>query len=572
MNKKIFFACVILITYLVVLIFFMIGEKKDNNDPTTESLSSESTVQEELLIEPEPVDFQTKELTVGISELPLNFNPFMARRYIEKIISNLIYAPLIGLKYNTVDPKKSFQPVLAENIRADKNNRGIIHISLKNNIPIHNKPGSIGIEDIKYTLEGISRIPTNSYNRNKIRILDRENKLDIQVDYPPVGKGKEELLRRYLTFPVVPDKAFRSFDEQVDTDIEIKEKIKGPGPYELEEYDNNNNKIIMQRFNEYIGHNSENENSIFNIVFNFRDKYGDIITSFKDGKFHILLDYFGEPLTALTGSSNYVRKPDPTLNSFTCLAFNFRQNKFRDLIYSNNFREIVAACMDDSNVRDIFNEYPGKSMHLIDEPLNRYIKKDVYKHDIKIKEKKLKDRITMLFKDERLKKYKYKQIRIYYESFKPVYERLAGKAAKSLNKAFRGYLEFKAVPVPSPNQWFDLTFSTRNFTMVLYTHYFGVNRVIMNTEFFKNNNQINLTGKRISLRKNKYGEIDYDNFLLKVNSDLPVVVIGMFYRYNIINSQDIIAPWNDPEIDPDEQEALKNSPLFYKVWDWKWKK
>ncbi|CAN2040592.1 hypothetical protein GMMP15_180026 [Candidatus Magnetomoraceae bacterium gMMP-15] len=569
MNKKRSFACAIGITFLVVLIILIILEifEERKNKRISQPESSPQVI--ELVELPESVDFQTKELTVGISELPLNFNPFMARRYIEKIISNLVYAPLIGLKYNTVNPKKSFQPVLAENIRADKNNRGIIHISLKNNIPIHNKSGSIGGEDIKYTLEGISRIPTNPYNRNKISLLDRENKLDIKVGYPPVGKGKEELLRRYLTFPVVPDEAFSSFDEQVDTDIEIKEKIKGPGSYELEEYDNNNNKIIMQRFKEYIGQNSENENSIFNIVFNFRDKYGDIITSFKDGKFHILLDYFGEPLT---GSSNYVRKPDPTLNSFTCLAFNFRQNKFRDLIYSNNFREIVAACMDDSNVRDIFNEYPGKSMHLIDEPLNRYIKKDVYKHDIKIKEKKLKDRITMLFKDERLKKYKYKQIRIYYESFKPVYERLAGKAAKSLNKAFRGYLEFKAVPVPSPNQWFDLTFSTRNFTMVLYTHYFGVNRVIMNTEFFKNNNQINLTGKRISLRKNKYGEIDYDNFLLKVNTDLPVVVIGMFNRYNIINSQDIIAPWNDPEIDPDEQEALKNSPLFYRVWGWKWKK
>jgi len=508
-------------------------------------------------------------LIVGISESPLNINPFMPERYVEKVITDLVYAPLVCIKKPSGIPQEAFENVLISNITANKNQEGIMNLMLHDHIPLHGSSKQLEISDIQYTVDSIQHIKNNPYQKNNISIYSQEpnnNIIRIKVGYPLVGIDKQESLQQYLTFPIVPKNTLRSIHQIVSTNYDIQQQISGAGPYQFENYDQSSNIISLKRFKNYLSQKKSIPQPVLRIEFHYRDIHETIIKSFKEGRMHIVLDYFGKPIDE---PKNLVLKLDPFLNSFTCLAFNFRQNDFLKLFQSSYFRDTVAACMNEKVRRTFHKKYPGKSMYVIDELHNRYLQNHIYRHDRKIDNNTIPERAERIFSDVRLKQFKYKTIYIHYEGCKPeAYVSLAQSIQESLNRGFRGYLEFKVIPTSTAREWNSLTVHQRSFHMILFTYCFGVNGKILNPLFFSENDHFNLTGKRIQIRY-KHGELDYDNFLLKINKELPVIMLGSFMRYNLFNSQELITPWNDPQ--REDRSALINSPLFYRAWEWQWK-
>ena len=500
-------------------------------------------------------------ITVAISEMPLTFNPFMSRRYIEKVITGIIYSSILTIKYPTGKPEEEYPPELVKAIEVSHDDQSIINMVIKDNISTH-KNTNITIDDIHYSISAINEIESNDYHLNNISLYnEKNNAFSLQINYPKYYDGKR--LYQYLTFHIVPKGFLNNISSLINTNTEIQKQIVGSGPYSFEIYDENSNKIMLKRFANYINNSLQIANPISKIEFHFRDKYKDIINSFEKKEFQILLDHFGTPPLMNTP---IVNKVDPALNSFTCLAFNFRPNPFIELINNTLFREIVASCMN-KKVRQIFNVYPGKSMYLLDEPQDRTALNKVYKHDLK-KAVDIKKMIDTLFEGETIKKFMDKSINIYYQGYKPVYERLADQIARNLKEYFGYYLSFNPKPLSSPKEWNDMVNIDRDFSLLLYTYYFGFGekRIINNMLFFDlKNDRFNITGYPIEYQNN------YERYLLKVNEDIPVVVLGRFIRTNYINNVAFITPWNDPNIPECEREALKCTPLFYNVWEWYWK-
>ena len=330
----------------------------------------------------------SRELAVGISEMPLNFNPFLEQRYVGKIITYLLYSSIVNLRYPHSDQRIMFEHDLADKVDYMTDRKGSMMIVLKPNIFIHDNNGTLDIYDIKQTVDMISKVPQNTYKRNKMSVVEMNqanHSLVLKIGYPSVIKQRGDQLRRYLTFPIVPSGTIKEKDviKPIDNNAAVQKYIKGSGPYTLKNFDESINKITLQRFPNYKGMKLDRKGFIDNITFNFRVKHADTINAFKSGNFQILLNHFGTPLS---NSPDIVFKPDPSLNSFTCLAFNFNGNDFIELINKNAFREIVASCIDKNFKKTTFEEFPGKSMYLIDEPLKSMIKRDIFKYDLLIPE------------------------------------------------------------------------------------------------------------------------------------------------------------------------------------------
>jgi len=509
----------------------------------------------------------SKDLIVGINDLPINFNPFMQKKYIEKIISSLVYASIVSKKGKFNDPIYSYEPYLAESVQADSQKQGQMNISLHNVIPIHNSKKHLGYEDFLYTIKGINFLKDHPYHINQMEVKKQDKRnLNIIINHPKVAPKKGEKLRKYLTFPIVAKGYINNYTDSINSNNSLK-AIKGAGPYELSSFETKTNKIFLTRFFQFLGKKYVKNDSIRKLAFYYRDINTDLYNAFQTGVVHILLNNVSFQLPEY--SSNIIYNDDVSLNSVTCLAFNFKRNKYYDLISDQRFRDLVASCMN-KDVREVFKGiYPGKIMYLLDEP---HSKQKICYHDL-MDPSKREEKIKNLFNDEKIKKMlehtgKPIEIEVYYEDYLETISILADKVIKSL-EIFHDFIIFKEKPVSTNKTWDEIVHN-KKFTIMIYTHYFGANREIMNTNFFSGNENFNLTGYKIN-PFNKDGDLDYDKFLIEVNSKLPVIALGQFIRYNLINMKNLRTS-GQTSYDQNEEKEFKNSSIFYGVWDWRWSK
>jgi len=442
-----------------------------------------------------------------------NLNPFSYTSYPAELIVKFTTERLIKrVCYDYYSPQRGYMPVLINHeklFQCYDTNASLFYLT-------EMKKG-ISFLDIYYSIKQINRTPFNRYHKHILRFY--KNK--IRITYPE--KAAFSKAASALTFPIIKTEKLTPKHLIIENGDIMVYNTATTGLYCLKSI--HPNKVELEGRNQYY------RPLIFKIFYSWEQFIKNIIK----GKIHVALGISTNSILQVFEFDQYSLEETDDLKSFTYFGFNYNtpNSRIRKLFGKLEFRKAFAfATCKDSDIREKLYTYGETNDHTFDHILSMrnypidymyapsgiiegYIQSNIQAEDITI-----------------------------HIMFKPDFifgQQLFNSVIRKLNHLFlQARIQFKPYVVHDVNE-FDKMKKNRNFEMIFDTFTYGQNQLryieflnpensesnFLNCNIFKYN-EIQKYKKKMELR---------DEFLLRINKELPVFVLGTFKRMNAISKR-----------------------------------
>ena len=497
------------------------------------------------------------QLVIGTDLWIGNINPFFYDTYPAHLIVEFTTESLLELKCIEGEEKKVYEPgchvpqstLLYKDYDQDQSE---FYANLEDS------PTGLNYQDLKFTIEQIQMVKHNLFHPNELKYHEQQHpqrKL-VAINHPSNANWPLAFLA--LTFPVVKEGLPHDREVSSRSDDHISDYNQHTtGPYSLESASSNLLELERRRDDAF---------SSMPVVFKWYDLTRLYVDAITKGEIDIGLSLAGEIQDALV-SQGHKMVETVDLNSFTYFGFNFetkhkkKSEMIRDIYFRRAFAYAVASSTTVSNKVETFN---AKKNYTFDNMLlgDHDAKNHMYHYEITPFDKAV-QRIKCEYLDVQPRKKNVRfSILVRYDSIfgGPHFESIE----KDLKDAFEeGGISFEIKPCPTSHQ-FEAAKKNGDFDIIFDTFYFGRNKTKYIEFLNPENDELNFLKCQMFSREQimlyKSDPLKIDQFLLKVNQDLPVFVIGAFHYKNAIS----------PKVKKKEEDkcATGREAAFFRVENW----
>ena len=457
------------------------------------------------------------ELIIETAQWVDNLNPFTYSAYPAELIVQLTTQRLIQ-HVCTGSEDGAYRAVIQKPDRYGIR-RNYKHFESKFYLKLDARSG-IHLHDIGYTLEQIQMSPMNRYHEHGLSfvsdLIEIENPKNAIFDKAAVA----------LTFPII-----RNVSLNYQTPVSGNDHITAynsatTGIYKISSFQ-------MHKIALNTRHPSQHASPL---TFQIDDKWELFLKNMLDDKVHVGLSVNGDLKKKVASDSNYTLEETDDLNSFTYFGFNYdTDNKKiqRLLLQNNEFRLAFAFAVANSNVVGERLKIFGSPMYhtfdtmrivdgmappisyigRVDAKIARFIRALSQPDVIKLR---ILCRPGLIFSLGHLKQIVY-----------------------SLNSTFgAANIQFRLIAAPIASE-FNKKKKNKDFEIIFDTFVYGQNKLRYIEFMNPNNKRVNFLGckafsdRDIKTYKQKIEK--RDEFLLRVNREVPVFVLGKFRNYNAIS-------------------------------------
>jgi len=456
-------------------------------------------------------------IIIGTAQWVDNLNPFTYTAYPAELVVQFTTERLIQ-QICTGSEENAYRPV--------------IHIPSKRSIDQDYKPleskfylrlkqGDIHMHDIRFTLDQIKLAAMNRYHEHELTFVPDL----IEIMNP--RSAKFEKAAAAFTFPIIRN-VILDFKTRVSGNDHIEAYNKATtGVYQLDLFEPHKIKLTSRK--PYI--------SATPLTIHVEDKWELFLKTMLSSEIHVGLSVNGDLKDRLKSLDTYELKETDDLNSFTYFGFNYNTGKKRaQKLFSkeSEFRQAFAfAVANDKVIQERVNLYGSIMNNTFDSMRNV-------------------DGMTPPIKYSRsLPKTVSRFVQSLYEPNKVTLRLLCRPGlifslghmellVSSLNKTFAAAnIEFQLNSAPIASE-FNKKKIDKDFEIIFDTFVYGKNK-LRYIEFMNPVSKVNFLGceffskEEIKMYKQKI-EMQ-DRFLLKVNKELPVFVLGRFQNKNAVSKQ-----------------------------------
>jgi len=459
---------------------------------------------------------QDNEIIFGTTQTINNLNPFTYTTYPAELIIQLTTERLIQ-KVCEGEGDREYRPVvqktLMRGIQRDYNpleSMYFLNINSKSNIHMH---------DIAYTIKQINLSPMNRFHQYHLFFVSDI----IKIENPRKARFSKAAMT--LTFPIIKNNSLN-----YQAPISGKDHIQiynnaTTGIYKLDVFERNEIKLSARR----------PEQPAIPLTFKINNTNEQFIKKLLSKKIHVGLNVNGVLMNKLKGDYRFETTDD--LNSFTYFGFNYNtENRRIKWLFSRNceFRKAFAFAVGNASiVKKTLSQYGTTMRHTFDHMRivdDRYTPPISY---INCVPGKITRFVRALYQPEEitLRLLCSPNLIFPWNSLKALIH--------ALNKIFfPANIHFRLLLMSYTSEFQHIK-TNRDFEIIFDTFVFGQNKLryieFMNPE----NPMFNFLGCNTfsthEIKKYKHKIEKRDGFLLKINRELPVFVLGRFPYYNAIS-------------------------------------
>ena len=462
-----------------------------------------------------------KGIVIGTAQWIDNLNPFTYKAYPAELIVQFTTERLIQ-QVCKGNENNAYRPIIHESpgrlSKAYDLLQSKFSLNLKSNTQINTL-------DIKFTLQQIENTIMNRYHDYEMKFVP-----DL-IDIKKLKNTNFESAAKALTFPIIKKviedkKLIFTYKSPVNTNdhIEAYNKVT-TGIYQLDS--KQENQIRLSSRHQF--------QSAIPLTVNIEDELQQVFNNMANNNYHVALSVTGDLKNKIKNFGTYDLEATEYLNSFTYFGFNYKskntmvkklfsqESEFRHafayaVASSKGFRECLHPdYFDNMNYTfDLTTSFDTKSSpnnyHLnSDYKIIRYIDAlDDYQNTT----------LRLLFRPDLISFDDMKILILYLN-----------KLFSSANINF----QLKSAPAASI---FNKHKSDNNFEIIFETFVYGQNK-LRYIEFMNPGSPINFLGCELfeASEINTYmqDELQLNNFLMRINKELPVFVLGRFVMRNALS-------------------------------------
>jgi len=457
---------------------------------------------------------------LGTAQWVDNLNPFTYTSYPAELIIQFSTIRLIqhvctgsDIEAYRAIVQKKFNQYTIEDIYKPLDSQ--FHLDLNKDYGIH-------YQDINYSLEQIKKSPINRYHEHDMAFLGNI----IEIEHP--RSALFDKAAAALTFPIIKHNTLLDYSTEIkgNDHINVYNSFT-TGIYQLSSFNISEIKLT----------NRKPDPDIHPLTFKIDTKWEIFFKNLLDKKVHIGLSVSGDLMDRLKDS--YQLEETDDLNSFTYFGFNYRPNnprakRIRKLFQDIEFRQAFAfAIASNNSMKELVNTY-GNNMRYTFDAMRRIkgMKPSVdYSGNMGQKVSRF---VRALYQPDEL------TLRILYRPGLI----FSADHLKDLKNALDAQFEaanirFKLISAPVASEFEDKK-EKKNFEIIFDTYVYGQNKLryieFMNPE----NKKINFLSCHLfepeEIKNYKEKVEKRDEFLLRVNRELPVFVLGRLSNKNAIST------------------------------------
>ncbi|CAN2039753.1 hypothetical protein GMMP15_1400008 [Candidatus Magnetomoraceae bacterium gMMP-15] len=472
---------------------------------------------------PQPISIATA-LWVGNLN-PFSFTSYPAQLIVEFTTDSLVVFKCAGSSNN--DYEEGCHKKNKQSLYMDYDEEGSYFTPVLKPSPDEIRSPGLTFDDIDFTIKQIQKEPKNIYHSYELEF----KKGEITISNPfGVAFHKAAMA---LTFPIIRNPCVKCFLDHnkvisvySNDDLDLYNNCTS-GKYMLASLTPNHIKLA----NRY----EKLETTPVNI--GIYDLFEQFLKAMMEDKHHVGLSLSGDLLTALKAKGTYNLMETDDLNSSTFFGFNYavKDKKKNKLIHNVNFRQAFAYVVASTKtVKNKVKNYGETMNHTFDNMRTK--EKDVpnkYNLDDIEDAKKRVDNFTRTVK--------FKQPINFNVLCRPntifATEHFSN-IEKWLNRLFeKSKITFRFRNAPRESDY-RRDKENGNFDIIFDTFYYGKNKLSYMEFLNPRNRRLNYLGCDIftaeEIKKYKENPLASDEYLLRINREVPVYIIGTFHHKNVL--------------------------------------